>query len=300
MNTRTSFTLFAAAAALTGLSCTRTVPVPAVPTTGAVQEEMVEADGAVAAGDSFLVKLETTKGDIVIEVHPGWAPEGAKRFRELVEIGFYDNCAFFRVLPGFMAQVGMNGDPELHAKWSNNNIPDDPVVKSNTRGYVTFAQTAMPNTRSTQFFINYGDSSFLDAQRFAPFGVVKEGMEYVDDINPEYRESPDQNQISLYGAKYLTENFPNLDYILKATILEAESEGGTDTSDAADSSAEADTDANAKAEPDSAAEIDTASDSSDADGVEGNSEKPDPEAGKADTKAEEKTADESTEKKSTE
>ena len=169
-----------------------------------------------------LVKLETTKGDIVIEVHSEWAPNGAQRFLELVNNGFYDGVKFFRVIEGFMAQTGMNGDPEMHQKWMDNNIQDDPVTQSNKRGYVTFAQTAAPNSRSTQFFINYTDrNAFLDSQRFAPFGVVVEGMDVVDSLYNGYGESPNQGMIIQKGNEYLEAKFPKLDTIKKASVVES-------------------------------------------------------------------------------
>ena len=148
------------------------------------------------------MKLETTKGDVLIEVHPEWAPQGAQRFRELVEAKFYDGCKFFRVLDGFMAQTGINGDPAIHAKWKDRNIQDDPVKQPNTRGYVTFAKSGLPNSRSTQFFINYDDNSRLDAQGFAPFGVVVTGMDdVVDSIYSGYgEESGGGVRVAVMGA----------------------------------------------------------------------------------------------------
>src|SRR5687767_9756297 len=129
---------------------------------------------------TYRVKLDTTAGPVVIEVHRDWAPLGADRFYNLVKYGFYDNVRFFRVIPGFMAQGGMSGDPAIQKLWGRNNINDDPVKQSNKRGYVTFAKTAAPNSRSTQIFINYADNSSLDSQGFAAFGQVVSGMETVD------------------------------------------------------------------------------------------------------------------------
>ena len=154
----------------------------------------------------------------MIEVVPDWAPLGAERFHELIEEGFYDECRFFRVIDGFMAQIGINGDPEVHAKWGNNNFSDDPVKESNKRGYVTFA-TSGPNSRSTQFFINFGDNSRLDATGFSPFGRVVSGMDVVDQITSEYGERPGQRDIETEGNAYLAREFPNLDFIKKASII---------------------------------------------------------------------------------
>lgn len=215
MHRRMTLSVLAVSVMLTGMSCEKRsdVGAPPVPTAEAVP-------GSSESAETFLVRLETSKGDIDIEVHPDWAPIGAARFRELVEIGFYDECRFFRVVPNFMVQVGMNGDPQLHAKWSENTIKDDPVLQSNLPGYVTFAKTGLPNSRSTQFFINYKDNSQLDSDRFAPFGKVVSGMDVALSINAEYRERPDQNAIRQLGNEYLKSQFPNLDFIRKAYVVE--------------------------------------------------------------------------------
>ncbi len=187
---------------------------PPVPPAGALDAPAVD----VEAPAEFQAKFETSTGDFVIKVHREWAPRGADRFYSLVKSGFFDGCRFFRVVPGFMVQFGINGDPATQARWREQPIPDDPPTKSNRRGYVTFA-TAGPNTRTTQIFINYGDNNFLDSQGFAPFGEVVEGMETVDDINSEYREMPNQGMIQGSGNEYLNRTFPNLDYVKKATII---------------------------------------------------------------------------------
>jgi peptidyl-prolyl cis-trans isomerase A (cyclophilin A) len=175
--------------------------------------------GSGGADDNvFQVLLETTVGDVVLEVHRDWAPNGANHFEELVEAGFYDNCSFFRVLPGFVAQWGLNGDPALNTQWASSTIPDDPVIESNLPGMITFAQTGQPNSRTTQLFVNYEDNSFLDAQNFAPFATVISGMAALEAINAEYGEQPNQNLIRTQGDTYLDANFPNLDRITKATI----------------------------------------------------------------------------------
>lgn len=179
------------------------------------------------APDAFRVKLETTKGDVVILVNRSWAPNGADRFYNLVKIGFYDNIAFYRVIRGFMAQCGFNGDPDVNRVWSQAKITDDEVVQANTRGMVTFAQPGTPNGRTTQFFINYGDNSYLkDHGAFAPFGKVLSGMEVMDSIYSGYGEGaprgrgPSQARVAREGSPYLEQSFPKLDYITKATIVE--------------------------------------------------------------------------------
>ena len=168
---------------------------------------------------TYRVKLDTTAGPVVIEVHRDWAPLGADRFYNLVKYGFYDNVRFFRVIPGFMAQGGMSGDPAIQKLWGRNNINDDPVKQSNKRGYVTFAKTAAPNSRSTQIFINYADNSSLDSQGFAPFGQVVSGMETVDKFESYGRNNvPDQGMLGAEGEAYLKRDYPKLTVIKKATI----------------------------------------------------------------------------------
>jgi peptidyl-prolyl cis-trans isomerase A (cyclophilin A) len=178
------------------------------------------------APDTYKVKMETTAGDLVIEVHRDWAPHGADRFYNLVTIGYYDDVAFFRVLKGFMAQTGMHGDPAVSNVWLQARIPPDPVKKSNTKGMVTFAMGAKPDTRTVQFFINYGNNSFLDAKGFAVFGKVVEGFDSVKELYGGYGEGapsgkgPDQGKLSRGGNAYLKGEFPKLDYIVTASIIE--------------------------------------------------------------------------------
>ena len=172
------------------------------------------------APDEFSVRLETSAGSVVIQVTREWAPIGADRFYNLVRNGFYDEQRFFRVVPGFVVQWGLSGNPKLNMAWRQANILDDPVKQVNTRGRITYAKTNQPNTRTTQLFINLGDNSNLDGMGFAPFGEVVEGMEVVDAINAEYGQQPSQGQIAGRGNAYLEENFPNLDYIIKAEIIE--------------------------------------------------------------------------------
>jgi peptidyl-prolyl cis-trans isomerase A (cyclophilin A) len=179
------------------------------------------------APDTYRARFTTSKGDFVIEVTRAWAPNGADRFYNLVANGFYDDCRFFRVVYGFMAQFGIHGDPAISGVWRNARIPDDPVQQRNLRGYVTFA-TAGPDTRTTQVFINFADQNTrLDSQGFAPFGQVVEGMEVVNKLFSGYGEGapqghgPDQNRIQKEGNAYLAKSYPKLDYIKKATIEKA-------------------------------------------------------------------------------
>lgn len=201
--------------------------------------------------DAYQVKFETTKGDFVIEVNPSWAPRGAAQFKAAVADGVYDEARFFRVLDGFMAQFGIAGDPAKMAKWREKVIQDDPVVKSNTRGMVSYAM-AGPDTRTTQVFINYGNNSgSLDPQGFAPFGQVVEGMDVVDSLYSGYGEGapqgngPAQGRIQSEGNAYLAKEFPKLDYIKSATIIELEQDHSAEEN-SEDESAEAETTSNSE------------------------------------------------------
>ena len=175
------------------------------------------------APEKFTVKLETTKGDILIDVTRAWAPNGADRFFNLVKAGYYNATAFFRVIPGFMAQIGIHGKPEVAAKWRVSTIKDDAVKESNSRGTVTFA-TAGPNSRTTQIFFNFGNNARLDGMGFAPFGKVRD-MKTVDALNGEYGEGqprgrgPAQGKLQMEGNSYLKASYPRLDYIKSASVV---------------------------------------------------------------------------------
>ena len=177
------------------------------------------------APDAFKVKFTTTKGDFLVEVNRAWAPNGADRIYNLVKIGYFKDVAFFRAIEGFMVQFGIHGDPAVSAAWRRANIPDDPVKESNKPGYLTFA-TAGRNTRTTQLFINYGDNKGLDSQGFSPVGRVIHGMQVVESLYKGYGEGapngrgPDQGRVQGEGNAYLKRDFPNLDYIQSATIVE--------------------------------------------------------------------------------
>jgi peptidyl-prolyl cis-trans isomerase A (cyclophilin A) len=177
------------------------------------------------APDTFKVRFQTTKGDFVVEVTRAWAPNGADRFYNLVKVGFYDDVAFFRVIKGFMVQFGIHGNPKVAAKWREAMIEDDKVIKSNQRGYITYAM-AGPNTRTSQLFINYKNNTGLDGQGFSPFGRVVDGLGVVNDIYGGYGEGapsgsgPSQALAQSQGNAYLKKKFPKLDYIKTATFVE--------------------------------------------------------------------------------
>jgi homoserine O-acetyltransferase len=178
------------------------------------------------APDLYRVKLETSKGPILIDVHRDWAPHGADRFYQLVRAGYYDDNRFFRVVRGRWAQFGINGDPRIAKLWRTRTIPDDPKKHSNIRGTVTFA-FADPNGRSTQVYIALTDlSDPQDAQGFVPFGEVVGGMDSADALDAEYGENSGSGiragrQQPLFdgGNAYLDRQFPRLDRLYKATVI---------------------------------------------------------------------------------
>jgi peptidyl-prolyl cis-trans isomerase A (cyclophilin A) len=193
---------------------------------------LVSSQQSLAEGAGKIVQFELanledgSSGVVQIQLEPDWAPKGVARLEELVGIGFYQNCRFFRVLPGFVAQFGIAADPALQAKWKSNPIADDPVRVTNERGTVVFA-TAGPNTRTTQLFINTNPrgNGFLDKQGFSPIGRVIQGMDLVDKLYSGYGEGapsgrgPSQGMIQAKGNSYLEEAFPKLTYIANAKFL---------------------------------------------------------------------------------
>ena len=196
-----------------------------VPSDGAAGEENPAAGGVRTAAElgPVEVAVETSQGEFVIAVHPEWAPLGAERFLTLVESGYYDDARFHRVVPDFIVQWGLAGDPALSAEWLNAYIPDDPVVASNTRGRIAFAFTA-PGTRATQVYISLVDNVRLDSTGFAPFGEVVSGMDVVDALYSGYGEESggglrrgDQSRIVAEGNLYLDPEFPLLDHMLRAS-----------------------------------------------------------------------------------
>ena len=175
----------------------------------------------------FRVRVETTAGNFVIEAHRAWSPNGADRLHQLVLAGFFNDSRFFRVVPGFVAQFGIAGDPKNAQAWRNKTIPDDPVIKSNQRGFISYAMTG-PNTRTTQLYINLTDNSRLDAQGFAPVGQVIEGMEVVDQLYSGYGEASGggmrggkQAKLFEEGNTWLDREFPKLHRLVRATVISA-------------------------------------------------------------------------------
>lgn len=186
---------------------------------------------APAIPGTFRVRFETSAGPFTVLVHRAWAPRGATRFHRLVEAGYFDGDRFFRVIPGFVAQFGISGDTARALAWRRRPIRDDPVIRSNTRGTLTFA-SAGNDTRTSQIFINLTDNARLDGMGFAPFGEVVEGMATVDSLysgygdGPPQGHGPDQARIFHEGNAYLEKSFPKLDYIETARVVGEAGTGG--------------------------------------------------------------------------
>jgi peptidyl-prolyl cis-trans isomerase A (cyclophilin A) len=224
----TSMPPVASAPAGSGAASQGSPAAPAAPAIPAAHHPASDLDPSLAtakAPETFQARFTTTKGDFVVEVHRSWAPNGADRFYNLVKMGFYDDTRFFRAIDGFMVQFGLPGDPQVSAKWRDATIQDDPVTQSNLRGYVTYAQTGRPNSRTTQVFIDYRNNSRLDASGFAPFAKVVAGMDVVENLYKGYGEGapdgegPNQSLIQSQGNEYLDREFPKLDRILRTEIV---------------------------------------------------------------------------------
>ena len=177
------------------------------------------------APDSFTLLLETSRGPVTLEIVRVLAPRGADRLYNLARAGFYDDSRFSRVVPNFIAQFGVPGDPRVSAVWKDRAFPDDPVRTSNVRGTIAFAMTG-PDTRTHQLFISLVDNSRLDAQGFAPLGRVVEGMDVVDRLYSGYGETSGggmragkQGRVMAEGNTYLDAAFPRLDRLIRARVL---------------------------------------------------------------------------------
>ena len=177
------------------------------------------------APDSFLVAFETTRGRFDVMARTQWAPIGVERFYELVHRRFYDSVYFHRVVKGFVAQFGMNGNPDVGRAWATRRLLEDPVRQSNKRGTISFARGG-PNTRTTQVYINLVDNIRLDTSAtigYTPFAEVVRGMEVVDSVTSEYGNAPNSVPDSARRAgvnAYFRRAFPKLDMIKTARIIQ--------------------------------------------------------------------------------
>jgi peptidyl-prolyl cis-trans isomerase A (cyclophilin A) len=178
-----------------------------------------------ASAQALRVRVETTAGNFTVEAHRDWAPRAVERFQALVDQKYFDDSRFFRVVARSWAQFGIAGDPKIAALWRNRTIDDDPVRQSNTRGMLGFANTG-PNTRATQIYINLGDNARLDAQGFAPFAKVVEGMDAVEKLYSGYGENSGggmragkQDYMFAEGNAWLDREFPKLDKLIRARVI---------------------------------------------------------------------------------
>ena len=178
------------------------------------------------APNLFNARLVTSKGVFILEIHRDWAPRGADRFFNLARAGYFDDSRFFRVVPSFIAQFGIAGDPAIAAVWRDRSFADDSVRQSNVRGTIAFAMTG-PNTRTTQLYISLVDNTRLDAQGFAPIGRVIEGMSVVDSLYSGYGENSGGGvragrQAPLFsgGNAYADRAYPRLDRLVRVTIID--------------------------------------------------------------------------------
>ncbi|MFN8580391.1 MAG: peptidylprolyl isomerase [Gemmatimonadaceae bacterium] len=176
------------------------------------------------APDTVAVDFQTSRGTFTVELVRAQAPNGVDRFYNLARAGYFDDSRFFRVVPFFVAQFGIAGDPAVARLWSLRRIPADSVRASNTRGTLTFAQNT-PKDRTTNLFFNLRDNVALDSLGFAPIGRVVQGMEVVDSLYSAYGEMPVSkpplgNPQRLYNEsnRYMDKRYPKLDRIVSITI----------------------------------------------------------------------------------
>lgn len=110
------------------------------------------------APEYFKARFETTKGNFDIEARREWSPDGVDRLYQLIKHGFYTDIALFRVVPDFVVQFGIHNDSSVTKAWRDHPIPDEPVIKKNEAGTISFARGG-PKTRTTQIFINLKSNS---------------------------------------------------------------------------------------------------------------------------------------------
>jgi cyclophilin family peptidyl-prolyl cis-trans isomerase len=203
-------------------------PRPAGPAPAASGAELLRRPGdpfwRTRAPDTTRARFVTSQGIFVIECYRPWAPLGVDRLYNLVRAGFFDDSRFFRVLPRYVVQFGIPGDPAVTAAWVDRALPDDPPREPGVRGTVGYAMRG-PNDRRTQLYINLADNRRNDPEGFAIIGRVVEGMDVVDRLNGEYGEGAGggmrrglQQRVLTEGNAYLDEAFPRLDRLVRATL----------------------------------------------------------------------------------
>lgn len=185
-----------------------------------------DAVSSARAPERFRARFGTSQGAFTVEVTRAWCPLGADRFYNLVQAGFFDAQKFFRVRAGFIAQFGLHPTPRVIAAWKGRTMPDDSARVSNKRGTLAYAMLTTPNTRTTQIYINLADNVQLDAQGFAPFGRIVEGIDVIDRLYAGYDDNAgggmragNQGPIEKEGNAWLERNFPRLDYIVQVRLV---------------------------------------------------------------------------------
>ena len=140
--------------------------------------------------------MDTTKGQVVIQLRPDLAPKHVERIKLLAREGFYDGIVFHRVIDGFMAQVGCpHGTGTGGSK--HGNLKAEFNAEPHVRGICSMARAQNPDSANSQFFIVFDDASFLDRQ-YTVWGQVIEGMDNVDKIK---RGEPVQNPDKITSMK---------------------------------------------------------------------------------------------------
>ena len=181
------------------------------------------------APELFKVRFETTKGSFTIEVIREWSPLGADRFYQLLKTSFYNSNSLFRVQKDYVVQFGISDKKEVNEFWENHPIHDEFIKASNLKGTVSYARDG-PETRTTQLFINLKDNFKLDTinynnlRGFPPIGRIISGFETAEAFYSEYGFEPanHQDSIMVKGNEYLKRLFPNIDYIIRTTIIKEE------------------------------------------------------------------------------
>jgi len=179
------------------------------------------------APEYFNARFETTKGNFDIEARRDWSPAGVDRLYQLIKHGFYTDIAIFRVVPDYVVQFGIHNDSTITKVWRDRPIPDEPVIKKNEVGTISFARGG-PKTRTTQIFVNLKSNSprldELDGGGvigFPGIAQVTSGMDVVLTFYAGYEDGPSRKQGLIFsqGNAYLKEHYPELDYIKKAYLL---------------------------------------------------------------------------------
>jgi len=180
------------------------------------------------APETFNARFETTQGNFEIEASRKWSPKAVDRLYQLITSEFYKDMAIYRVVPNFVAQFGIHNNAALNTSWNSLEVIDEPVVEKNFSGTIAFAR-AGKKTRTSEIFINLKNNSpLLDTiyyngvKGFPVIAKVSKGMEVVEQFYSGYSEKPanKQDSINAKGNTFLKSNYPKLDYIIKAYIID--------------------------------------------------------------------------------